>query len=1110
MKKIFDILKRKMFPSKKSDCIATRLGLALGILLCVTLLNVVFSTSALAQIGPGMAANANALALGNSEKRRVKNEIYKEEIKISANVQKILEKDRVDGWLNQAMISIQLTANNQVSTLEGLLVGNHRQYASSVGDSQVENQAENLEKAIERYVKKGKITAEEADMVRREAQRIIKEGAKKAAEFAKYWNNDELAAEISRSGELAALEMQETCPNMEVVRAKYNSGCWACLIIERLAASFMSAAEKGINVSERAGKILLGIGAFLWIVLWGLRTVSSMTQLEPANVLNELIKFCFKVMLAYAFIEGGMSMVSKYFVNPIMGIGAKIATAYWEEDQIKPYTEDFVWEDEIVTQEQETRMVNAIAQNNKARAEAADASEITTYTKGEEKIVTVPPQPITNSPNEGLIQNIQKAFITILQQQLAEIQGSCASGNCDKCRTSSCTDAGHQNYVASLHQKAGSGFNGNVAYCQAAITAAMNKLTDQIGGNLTTVLQDAKAGCALGLDIGVKNNAITAASNGENIYICDQGRLMVTPNVGDTIYIHKTINKNNQSKILGATSGYHAITYAGSGKYIGFNSDREGTLCGTYYTAIGRVVCVSCLLRQKLEANPQLASGINNRKLKKLANESPLGSQTLVNYTVGSYVGAGDVNGESLIVSFPDVEYNGPENLISKSVMNSILGATYAISNITSENMILGDGLMCYAKLKGGGAWDLKIFKITNVKMWLEGAFIWCTGLLLSVAFVFYLLDIAFKIGFAAMALPLAVGLWPFEITKDKVGVCVSIIAKAAATFAFIAMTTTFIVHIHDAAFNYETETSAEIKAADEADIRGLARLYATFDKARSEEATADDLKYVASKMEIFGTTFVLLLFAFLYSYKLLQQTVPSLVDKFFPDKGFGSSSPMHHMATAVVRKGKDIAMKPIGWARDAALYQGGRGINKGAGWIGGKITGKGKNKDDKSGSGIGSTMKETSRSIKENARNVKQTAKTAKDGARSVKEGAEAVESASNAADMAGTAMQATAATGVGAPVAAAGVGVSAAAKVTGTISSATKTTAGVAEKSFETVEKVAETVEKVAEVAEKVSEAVEKVEEVAENVKKGAEKAGKSSEKNDNKSGENSKGEK
>ena len=288
--------------------------------------------------------------------------------------------------------------------------------------------------------------------------------------------------------------------------------------------------------------------------------------------------------------------------------------------------------------------------------------------------------------------------------------------------------------------------------------------------------------------------------------------------------------------------------------------------------------------------------------------------------------------------------------------MHSILGATKAIGDMLAENMVLGDAVICYSKLANGGAWtfekwDKVIIKFTNVFLWLEGAFIWFTGFLLTVAFVFYLLDIAFKIGFAAMALPLAVGLWPFEITKDKVGICVSIIAKAAATFAFIAMTTTFIVNIHEAVFNYEMDNTG-IENAENSGVTGLARLYESFDKARTGDASEADLDYVSQKLGFFEVTFVLLLFAFLYSYKLLQQTVPNLVDKFFPDKAFGNASPMHHMATAAVKAGKDIAMKPVGWARDAALYQGGRGLNKGIGWIAGKITGKGKKEDDKKDGG--------------------------------------------------------------------------------------------------------------------------------------------------------------
>ena len=119
------------------------------------------------------------------------------------------------------------------------------------------------------------------------------------------------------------------CPTTDLLRAKYSSGCWSCLVVEKLSSAFMTAASKAYGIAQRAGLVLLGLGAVLWILVWGLRNVSSLTQLEPGNILNELLKFGFKVALAYLLITFGLKVVGTYFINPIMGVGAKIAETFW-------------------------------------------------------------------------------------------------------------------------------------------------------------------------------------------------------------------------------------------------------------------------------------------------------------------------------------------------------------------------------------------------------------------------------------------------------------------------------------------------------------------------------------------------------------------------------------------------------------------------------------------------------------------------------------------------------------------------------------------------------------------------------------------------------------
>ncbi len=821
--------------------------------------------------------------------------------------------------------------------------------------SRSDDKAKDVRKWTDDLLQKGAINEAERDKLVQYADKMLSENLNNLEESL---NEIERKDEARKTNEVqldvAANLYGSECPTSDIVRAKYQAGCWSCLVVEKLTSSFLRAASGAYGLAQKAGLVVLGLGSVLWLLLWGLRNVSSLAQLEPGNILNELIKFGFKVALAYIGIALGMKVVGTYFINPMMGMGAKIAEVFWEPEKIAPYTEEYIWEDEVVTAAQEAAMTAQIAENNKKLLEnnktggSGQAAVVVPGSGSGKAELLVQPQPYAYDSTEELVQDIQKALITVLRKQLGEIKNSCG-GSCGSCRYASCKNAGHQSYVSSIHKAAKSGFGGNTAYCQAAIVAGMNKLTEMIGGDATTVLSGVGANCAAGLNLGVKKNAFTVSSiDGGNVTLCRNGKLVPqTLNVGDTIYYHKVTTSEGSSQKMGATSGYHAVTYAGGGQAISFNGDSEGSVCNSYYYNVeGRVLCVSCLIRDKLKKNPALAKGINQSGLKSLAQG--YGNFTLRNYNGSVYSNSnisGDFgtggNSSVPMVTIEKIAYSGPTDIMSKEVMNSILGATAAIGDITSENMVLGDVIMCYAGLANGGAWaNFGGIVITNFWMWMKGAFIWVTGMLLTLSFCYYLLDLSFKIGIAVVALPICMGLWPFELTKDKLSVCISMIARGAALFAFLAMTTTYTVMLTDAVFSYEdieSETGEVVKQSPDAPS-GLARLYEAADSAASGVKNEDDIEYINQKMEFFSVTFILLLFAFLYSYKLVENTSSQIVDKFFSDKALGGQSPMHNWARAATKWAGDKAMAPVKWGRDVALYQGGQKLKSGIGKGMGKL----------------------------------------------------------------------------------------------------------------------------------------------------------------------------
>lgn len=758
--------------------------------------------------------------------------------------------------------------------------------------------------------------------------------------------------------EAAALTLKNLsnlgCSSIQYLKDKYlNSGCWACLVVERLASSFLTASSKAFSLAQKAGLIALMLGSVLWVLVWGLKNVSSLSQVEAPNVLNELIKFGFKILLAYLFIIAGKNVIKNYIITPIMGTGAVIAQQFWTGDlnSGEHRLDDYLWEDEIVTPEQLEVIEKQIAENNEKKLKETPA-ETTTPKEAETPEDATPiraAEPIEYNTTEDLIQDIQKSFIEVLKAQLNSVMNSCG-GACGKgCRFASCTNSGHMAAVKKIHSDAGSSFGGNVAYCQASITAAMNNLTKMIGGDVTTVLKEVASGCALGLNRGAKseNGFSAVGQNGEDVDLCIQGSMAqnLKLNVGDTIYYHKVTSATGESHKMGATSGYHAVTYSGTNQTISFNGDGAGTMCNSYYYNVqGKVLCVSCLIREKLEKNPKLANGIDQDKLAELA--SGYGDMTLINYNGGIYPAAtgGDGSDDStLLIRVPDVKYKGPTDILSKVVMDNILKATKVITDNTAENMVLGDSIMCYAKLPKGGAWKVNdlsewgwLFNgiyLTNWWMWLQGGLIWATGFLLTLAVAYYLVDISFKVGFAVIAMPIVVGLWPFKLTSGKFTKCISIIAKASATYAFLGFTTYFAIKM--IGYNFATDETGNMELSTTYKVIQCAMDGGTSDvcQSLSDIDLNDPSKYLADKLQLFSISFILLMFCLIYAFIIIQKSTSKLVNKFFPDNVFGDSAPMHHAATAATKAVKDLAMKPVKWAADVATYQGtklvGRGVRR-------------------------------------------------------------------------------------------------------------------------------------------------------------------------------------
>lgn len=729
-------------------------------------------------------------------------------------------------------------------------------------------------------------------------------------------DGDKYETKINYNETQQASNVDPSCESIDTIRAKYQGGCWSCLVIEKLTSAFLTAASKAYGLAQRAGLIALMLGAVLWVLVWGLKNVSSVSQINAPNILDELLKMAFKIALAYLFIISGLPIVRNYFINPIMGTGAAIAQQFWVGD-LEERMQDYVWEDEIVSFEQLKTIENNIAKNNaQSLAESGEPSQATDLSTPEpaEETPLKAAEPVQYNSTEEIIQDLQNAFLGILRSQLNNVTNSCG-GSCGKsCRHSSCKNSGHMRAVKQIHNDARSGGGGNTAYCQASVTAALNNLDNLLGGKKLTTYMNGIAGCgaAMARASSYKQGFSVSSKSGGDVQFCKNGKLNVTINAADTIYIRVGTGTTS--------SGYHAVTSTGGAGIISFNGDGQyANLCSYMKNARGKVVCTSCILRQILEKNPSLVNSINKTKLKELA--TAYGNQTFINYSGGIYSDAGSVgdgNAASLIVTIPDVTYTGPTDILSKSVMNNILTATKVITDNTAETMVLGDSIMCCAKTENCGAWKLNLLitdvTLTNIWMWLEGAIIFCIGVMLTLAVAYYLVDISFKISFAVIALPIVVGLWPFKLTSGKFTNCLSIILKSAAIYAFLAITTFFAMQMIAACFDIENANEEAAGA-----YQGI------FEIIQSALDGEDQSDLISEKLALFSTNFILLCFCLVYAFKIIQASTNEFTDKFFSDAVFGGEVPIHHNLTAATKAAKDLAMKPIGFGRDVITHQSGR-----------------------------------------------------------------------------------------------------------------------------------------------------------------------------------------
>lgn len=256
--------------------------------------------------------------------------------------------------------------------------------------------------------------------------------------------------------------------------------------------------------------------------------------------------------------------------------------------------------------------------------------------------------------------------------------------------------------------------------------------------------------------------------------------------------------------------------------------------------------------------------------------------------------------------------------IIPDSVLSNIYNTTRNISDATAFLLVLGHALTCNAVHANN--WTVSVLGVTlmsipNIPVWLCGAIIYFFGFMLTLSVTFYLVDIAFKLGFAVIMLPIGIALWPFPVTKDKLTILISIMLKNAAIFVFLAMAVSYALNLINTATG------------------GMEELFTRIDNNETDTVSRD--------FNIISMNFLVILFALIYGMKLIGSAVADYADKFFPDKAFGGgqkASPIHGSMTQGMDFVKKKAVAPVAmWAGDKAKVQ----IGKATAGVGKLMTGQ-------------------------------------------------------------------------------------------------------------------------------------------------------------------------
>lgn len=105
------------------------------------------------------------------------------------------------------------------------------------------------------------------------------------------------------------------------INAVYGDGCHACKVVKVMMSAFINGCSVLEGTAKEAGSKILVICFMLWLTVFVIRQLSSLKDVEPMSMINELLTMLFKVLCTYWVIQYGFALVLNYLIIPFLGWG---------------------------------------------------------------------------------------------------------------------------------------------------------------------------------------------------------------------------------------------------------------------------------------------------------------------------------------------------------------------------------------------------------------------------------------------------------------------------------------------------------------------------------------------------------------------------------------------------------------------------------------------------------------------------------------------------------------------------------------------------------------------------------------------------------------------